>query len=108
MQERAERHVERMAGISERVVDHIETMDSPEILKRVDAIDKVDKIARRNLGLRDDYPLGGFSLNVLSLGNLGLEVRSKDQASKHSFPGAINRCNQRRCFRRPLRLTTAA
>jgi hypothetical protein len=32
MQERGERHVERMAGISERAVDHIETMAGPEIL----------------------------------------------------------------------------
>src|SRR5438128_6928938 len=32
MQQRGERHVERMAGVSERGVDHIETMDGPEIL----------------------------------------------------------------------------
>jgi hypothetical protein len=51
MQERAERHVARMAGVSERGVDHIETMDGPEILKSVDRIDKLDKIGRRTLGL---------------------------------------------------------
>src|SRR6266568_7830454 len=32
MQQRGERHVERMAGVSERGVDHIETLDGPEIL----------------------------------------------------------------------------
>src|SRR6266496_6013112 len=32
MQQRGERHIERMAGVSERGVDHIETMDGPEIL----------------------------------------------------------------------------
>src|SRR5262245_31191630 len=53
MQERAERHVERMAGVSERAVDHIETMDSPEILKSVDRIDKLDKLGRRTFGLDD-------------------------------------------------------
>jgi hypothetical protein len=32
MQQRVERRVERMAGVSKRRVDHIETMDGPEIL----------------------------------------------------------------------------
>ena len=53
MQERAKRHVQRMAGVSERGVDHVETMDGPEILKSVDRIDKLDKIGRRTLGLDD-------------------------------------------------------
>ena len=54
MQQRGERHVERMAGVSERGVDHIETMDGPEILKSVDQIEKLDKVARRTFGLNDD------------------------------------------------------
>src|SRR5439155_21191939 len=54
MQQRGERHVERMAGVSERAVDHIETMDGPEILNSVDQIEKLDKVARRTFGLRDD------------------------------------------------------
>ena len=53
MQQRGERHVERMADVSERAVDHIEAMDGPEILNSADKIDKVDKIARRNFGLND-------------------------------------------------------
>jgi hypothetical protein len=53
MQERAERHVERMAGISERGVDHVETLAGREILKSVDRIDKLDKIGRRTFGLDD-------------------------------------------------------
>jgi hypothetical protein len=53
MQQRGQRHVERMAGVSERGVDHIETMDGPEILNSADKIDKVDKIARRTFGLND-------------------------------------------------------
>ena len=39
MQQRGERHVERMAGVSERDVDHIETMDGPGILNSVDQIE---------------------------------------------------------------------
>jgi hypothetical protein len=35
MQRRGERHVERIAGVSERGVDHIETMNGPEILNSV-------------------------------------------------------------------------
>jgi hypothetical protein len=53
MQERGERHEQRMAGVSERGVDHVETMDGPEILKSVDRIDKLDKIGRRTFGLDD-------------------------------------------------------
>jgi len=36
-----------MAGISERGVDHIETMDEPGILRSIDQIEKLDKVARR-------------------------------------------------------------
>jgi hypothetical protein len=54
MQRRGERHVERMAGVSERGVDHIERIDGPEILGSVDRIDKLDKVARRTFGLNDD------------------------------------------------------
>ena len=53
MQQRGQRHVERMAGVSERGLDHIETMDGPEILNSADKIDKVDKVARRTFGLND-------------------------------------------------------
>jgi hypothetical protein len=53
LQERAEGHLQRMAGISKRGVDHVETMDGPEILKSVDRIDKLDKIGRRTFGLDD-------------------------------------------------------
>ena len=53
MRQRAERHVERMAGVSERGVDHVETMHGPEILDSVDEIEKLDKVARRTFGLND-------------------------------------------------------
>jgi hypothetical protein len=53
IQKRGERHVERMGGVSERGVDHIETMDGPEILDSVDEIEKLDKVARRTFGISD-------------------------------------------------------
>ena len=74
MQKRGERHIERMASVSERAVDHIETMDGPEILNSVDQIEKLDKVARRTFGLKDDNALGGFSLNVLNIGAFGIEI----------------------------------
>lgn len=75
MQQRGERHVERMAGVSERGVDHIETMDGPEILNTIDQIEKLDKVARRTFGLNDDDANIGFSLNVLNVGAFGIEIR---------------------------------
>ena len=75
MQERGERHVERMAGVSERGVDHIETMEGHEILKSVDQIEKLDKVARRTFGLKNDNPYIGFTLNVLNLHSLGIQSR---------------------------------
>ena len=68
MQQRGERHVERMASVSERGVDHIEKMDGSEILNSVDEIEKLDKVARRTFRLDDS--LSGFSLNVLNLGEI--------------------------------------
>ena len=47
------RHRCQMNRREERGVDHVETMDGPEILKSVDRIDKLDKIGRRTFGLDD-------------------------------------------------------
>jgi hypothetical protein len=56
--ERGQRHLKRMAGVSERGVDHIETMDGSEILDSVDRIEKLDKVARRTFAL-DETGHGG-------------------------------------------------
>ena len=64
-----------MAGVSEKGVDHIETMDGPELLNSVDQIEKLDKVARRTFGLDDIPPGGHFTLNVLNLGDLEVDVR---------------------------------
>ena len=68
MQKRGERHVERMAGVSERAVDHIETMDGPEILDSVDEIEKLDKVARRTFAISDDAPNTNVAVNIAILG----------------------------------------
>lgn len=70
--ERGQRHLKRMAGVSERGVDHIETMDGPEILNSVDQIEKLDKVARRTFGLNDNL-YSGFTLNVLNINSLQID-----------------------------------
>jgi len=60
---RGERHVERMAGVTERGVAHVEALEGGAILDRVGAIEKLDRIARRSFGL-DDRPAGGLSLDL--------------------------------------------
>ena len=78
MQQRGERHVERMAGVSERGVDHVETMDGPAILNSVDQIDKLDRVARRTYGLKENPYGEHFTLNVLNMGSLDVHVKRDD------------------------------
>jgi len=67
MQERAERYRERIAGVSERVVGHVESMDPDEILSRSAQFEKIDTIARRTFGLNDAPPSQGcLNLNILA------------------------------------------
>jgi hypothetical protein len=67
--QRAERHVERMAGVSERGVDHVETMKGNEILTSIDEIEKLDKVARRTFGLSDNGTHGAsVMVNIALLG----------------------------------------
>jgi hypothetical protein len=71
MQQRGERHIERMAGVSERGVDHIETMNGPEILDSIDEIETLDKVARRTFGLSDSDSHGSNPVVNIAL----LELR---------------------------------
>ena len=73
MQQRGERQRERMPGVSERGVDHIETIDGLEILNSVDEIEKLDKVARHTFKL-DDIPPCGFTLNTLTIDSLKIDV----------------------------------
>jgi hypothetical protein len=67
MQERGERYRERVAGVSERVVGHIEAMCPDEILTRTAQFEKIDTIARRTFGLNDAASgQGCLSLNILT------------------------------------------
>jgi len=67
MQERGQRYRERVAGISERVVGHVESMDPEEILARSGQFEKIDTIARRTFRLDDVPPSQGcLNLNILT------------------------------------------
>ena len=67
MQERAERYRERIAGVSERVVGHIEAMCPDEILTRSAQFEKIDTIARRTFGLNEaSASQGSLTLGVLT------------------------------------------
>ena len=70
IQQRGERHVERMAGLSEKVVTHVEALEPDVILEKIDKVEKADRVARRTYGLENN-PFGEhFSLNVLNLSML--------------------------------------
>ena len=58
-----------MAGVSERVVDHLETMHPNEILSRSSQVEGIDTVARRTFGPDSSTAgSGALNLNVLSGG----------------------------------------
>ena len=83
MQERAHRHVARMAGVTEKVLPHLEAMPPKEILNRADQVDRYDRVARRNYGL-DKAPGGTPSLNVAVLVSGGRTIISPEQSIDQS------------------------
>ena len=66
MQERSQRYVARMAGVTDNVLPHLEAMPPDQILDRADQLDRYDRVARRNYGL-DKVAGGPSSLNVAVL-----------------------------------------
>ena len=76
MQERAERHVERMAGITEKVLPHLESMQPAEILNSARNLERFDYVARRNYGVENQPPQGGL-INLAILTNQAVIVESK-------------------------------
>ena len=59
MQERGQRYAERMAGVSEKVLPHLESMEPGDILGSSRDIELYDRFSRRNLGLEHQPPSGG-------------------------------------------------
>jgi hypothetical protein len=71
LQSRAERHVARMAGITDRVLPHLESMEPADILDSARNLERFDFVARRNFGL-DNQPAGGGVVNLNILCNQSL------------------------------------
>lgn len=67
MQARAERHVERMAGITEKVLPHLEVMEPGDLLNSARHLERFDFVARRNYGLENQpAPSGTLNLAILT------------------------------------------
>jgi hypothetical protein len=56
MQEREERYRERLAGVSEKVAGHLESIEADEILLRSAQVEKIDTVARRIFRLDSPAP----------------------------------------------------
>jgi hypothetical protein len=75
MVQRSQRHVERIAGVTESVLPHLENMQPAAILGSIHEIEKYDRMARRNYGLSDSSGVGG-SLSIAVLTNQAAVVVS--------------------------------
>ena len=79
MQQRGQRHLQRMAGVVEKTLPHVETMEPGEVLDRVEDIDRLDKVARRTYGLDAHEAAGVVGLNILSAINITFAERDGDE-----------------------------
>jgi hypothetical protein len=66
MQQRGQRHVERMAGVSEQVAAHVETMEPEAVLGSIHEVEKFDRMARRTFGLGDGAGTGTLNVQILA------------------------------------------
>jgi hypothetical protein len=64
MQQRGERHIDRMAGIVEKTLPHVESMQPGAILDRADDVDRLDRIGRRTYGLDKGEHQAGGAINI--------------------------------------------
>jgi hypothetical protein len=59
MRERAERHMERMAGVTDNVLPHLESVKPAEIFDSARNLERFDYVARRNYGLDEQSAVRG-------------------------------------------------
>ena len=77
MQERAARYTERMAGVSEKVLPHLEKMRPGAILDSARNIEQFDRVARRNFRLDQEPPAGGgIHIGVLT-GQVAIQYKEE-------------------------------
>lgn len=73
MAERGKRHVERVAGIVEKTLPHLEGMAPGAILDRIEDVERLDKLARRTYGITDGE--GGQNC-IINIALIGMNVES--------------------------------
>ena len=69
-----------MADVSEKVADHIASMNADSILTRSAQVEKIDTVARRTFGL--DHPTtgnGAVNLHVLAGGRALVQVNQRNE-----------------------------
>ena len=64
MAERGQRHLQRVAGIVEKTLPHVEGMAPGTVLDRIEDIDRLDRIGRRTFGLDDRASGGGMRISI--------------------------------------------
>ena len=68
IQQRGERHVERMAGIVEKTLPHVESMEPGSILDRAKDVDRLDRIARRTYALdKGEQASGAINITLVKM-----------------------------------------
>ena len=67
IQQRGERHVERVSRIVEKTLPHVEAMEPGAILDRIHDVDKLDRIGRRTYKLDDIQQTGGLTIQLLNM-----------------------------------------
>ncbi len=75
LQQRGQRHLRRMAGVVEKTLPHIETMEPDGILDRIAQVETFDKLARRTFGLNDGAGQTNVMVSVQMLGMRPEELR---------------------------------
>jgi hypothetical protein len=89
MQQRGQRHVERMASVTEKVLPHLEGMEPDEILSRVDQVEKLDKVARRTFGFDNNKgQFVGLRLNILNVDGNMFESEEEREAYTRCSPSS--------------------
>jgi len=67
MVQRGQRYVERMAGVTEKVLPYLEKMQPEDLLEKSDKLLKYNQVSRVNYGLNDSTgPGGSLSIEVLT------------------------------------------
>jgi hypothetical protein len=65
--ERGERYQDRMSGVVERMLPHLEKLHPEELLEQSAEIDRLDKVGRRNFGLDDSREATQPTINIALL-----------------------------------------